>query len=113
MPGLSHLPGYSGSLQVVSPGPAGTESLARGYQLYQRVCAMCHGADLKGESVQPLMPRRDLTHSAQYKYGASDQALYRTILYGLPRTAMGSYDGSLKPQDVWDLIAFIKSKRVD
>lgn len=74
---------------------------------------MCHGSDLKGRPDKPMMPMRDLTHSNQYKYGATDQAVYRTILYGLPRTAMGNYAGSLKPEEVWDLIAFIKSKRID
>lgn len=109
-PGLARMPGYQPSLAVVN---AGTDVLARGYNLYQTNCAMCHGADLRGELSAPGMPMRDLTKFKEYKYGSTDQAIYRSIVYGIPKTAMGNAQTSLNPQQVWDLINYMKSKRTD
>ncbi|MBX3167641.1 MAG: cytochrome c [Candidatus Eremiobacteraeota bacterium] len=109
-PGLWRMPGYQPSLVVVNPG---SDTLARGYNLYMQNCAMCHGADLRGEFSASNVPVRDLTRFKDYKFGSTDQAIYRSIVYGIPKTAMGSYQHALKPQQVWDLINFMKSKRTD
>ena len=74
---------------------------------------MCHGEDLRGKASPTSETLRDLTHSKQYRFGSSDQALYRTLVYGIPRTAMGNYEHVLKVEQVWDLINFMKSRRVD
>lgn len=112
-PGLSRFPGYQASLGVVDTVQNGGDSLARGYQLYQSNCAVCHGSNLKGPENTTTMPTRDLTQFTRYKYGSSDQALYRTLLYGIPRTAMGNFQDSFKAEQIWDLIHFMKSKRLD
>ena len=112
-PGLSHMPGYQASLVAVDSVQNGSESLARGYQLYQNNCSMCHGSDLKGPESNTGMPTRDLTQFSQYKYGSSDQALYRTLVYGIPRTAMGNFQSAFKPEQIWDMVHFLKSKRQD
>lgn len=104
------MPGYQPSLVVVNPG---SDTLARGFNLYRENCLMCHGADLRGQLSAPAMPVRDLTKFKDYKFGGTDQAIYRTIVYGIPKTAMGHFQDSLKPQQVWDLINFMKSKRTD
>lgn len=111
--GLSRMPGYQASLSVVDPVQNGSESLARGFILYRDNCAMCHGSDLKGPDNTTNMPTRDLTRFNDYKYGSTDQALYRTLVYGIPRTAMGDFQRVFKPEQVWDMVHFLKSKRQD
>ena len=109
-PGLWRMPGYQPSLRVTN---LGSDTLARGYNLYQANCSMCHGADLRGELSAPGLPVRDLTKMKRYKFGSSDQAIYRTIVYGIPKTAMGNSRESLSAQQVWDVINYMKSKRTD
>lgn len=109
-PGLWRMPGYQPSLVVVNPG---SDTLARGHNLYQANCSMCHGQDLRGELSAPGIPVRDLTRFKNYKFGSTDQAIYRSIVYGIPKTAMGTYQDVFKPQQVWDLINYMKSKRTD
>ncbi len=108
------MPGYQASLTAVDPGQGGNDSLARGYKLYQEDCAVCHGNDLRGpENTTNTMPTRDLTLFKQYKFGGSDQAIYRTLVYGIPRTAMGNFQSAFTPTQVWDIIHYLKSKRRD
>ena len=109
-PGLARMPGYQPSLLVTN---AGSDTLARGYNLYKANCAMCHGADLRGELSAPGMPMRDLTKFKEYKFGSTDQAIYRTIVYGIPKTAMGNSQTILNAQQVWDVINYMKSRRTD
>ena len=108
------MPGYRVSVAAINPGSGGSDALARGYNLYMATCVMCHGTDLKGPqsmgSKQVLRRARDLSLASNYRYGSTDQAMYRTIRYGIPRTAMGNYEKVLKPEQVWDLVNFLKSR---
>jgi len=112
-PGLSRMPGYQASLNVVNTVTPESNSLARGFKLYQQACAMCHGEDLHGQPGPATEQLRDLTHSNQYRFGSTDQALYRTLVYGIPKSPMGNYKHVFQPEQVWDLINFIHSKRID
>lgn len=107
-PGLVHFPGYAESLKMRDPGSATADSIARGYSLFQQKCAPCHAADLSGEASQNGLRLRDLRELSSYKFGLTDQALYRTIQFGIPGTAMGR-SGLSDPQ-VFDLVHFLRSR---
>jgi alcohol dehydrogenase (cytochrome c) len=68
-----------------------------GGELFKQQCAQCHGEDGKGE----MGP--DLT-LGRFIHGASDWALFRTIRYGIPGTAM--QERSVDADAVWQLVAF-------
>ncbi|MBS2040907.1 c-type cytochrome [bacterium] len=105
---LVRFPGYNESLKVHNPTPANNDSLARGYTLFQQHCAACHAQDLSGE-VTPGQPAlHDLRRTDSYKLGVTDQALYRTIKFGIPGTAMGR--NNLGPLQVFDLVNFLRSR---
>ena len=78
--------------------------------MYQKRCAVCHGADLRGVE-HHTRHLRDLTQASAYQYGASDPALYRTLRYGIPRTAMGNYEKSMSEEQTWDLVNFLRSRQ--
>jgi len=95
------------------PAP-GSESVARGRELYLKQCATCHGNSGKGDGVQeqrdesgtPIRPR-DFTRGV-FKGGREREQLYARILLGVPGTPMPA-SSNFKPAEVGDLINYIQS----
>ncbi|MFC7339002.1 c-type cytochrome [Haloferula chungangensis] len=100
------------------------EELARraksGAGRFAQLCAVCHGAEGKGNGAaakglvdawsQPVPPA-DLT-AAHHKSGNAPADLYRTIATGLDGTPMLGFAEILKEDEIWELIAYIKSKEI-
>jgi mono/diheme cytochrome c family protein len=89
------------SLQVPDSFPS--DAVVRGKALFAVYCTPCHGEDGRGiRGATPLgEPRR-------FRYGARNRQVLRTILYGIPRTAMGKYT-QMTPQQGLDLVAYVRS----
>lgn len=75
--------------------------VAAGAELYRAQCASCHSPDGSGGPGAPALKGRE------YKHGAGDWALYRTIRLGVPNTAMAPH--ALPPLQLWQLVAFVRS----
>jgi alcohol dehydrogenase (cytochrome c) len=71
-----------------------------GSELFRAQCASCHGGH-GGGGAGP-----DLT-TGQYRHGPSDWAVYRTIILGVPGTAMTPHP--LPSRAVWQLVAYLRS----
>ena len=90
---------------------------AKGKALFTKLCASCHGTEGKGDGLaakglvdiwkNPIKPA-DLTKS-HHKSGDRPEDLYRTIATGLDGTPMIGFHGTLKPEQIWDLVEFIRS----
>jgi cytochrome c6 len=77
-----------------------------GEALYKTKCAVCHGADGKGETtVGKANKIRDLASADVQKQ--SDADLTGIITNG--KNKMPAYGKSLKPEQVKDLVAFVRS----
>ncbi len=101
--------------------PAGAEpgDAERGKAVYSKRCALCHGEE--GDADTPMAerlnpPPRDFTEG-QYKIKTTafdddvpnDDDLFRMIRDGMPGTAMPGWSDMLSEQDMWDLVAYIKT----
>lgn len=94
-----------------------TEHAAAGKELFTKLCSSCHGPEGKGDGLaakglidvweNPIKPA-DLS-GEHHKSGDHPKDLYRTIATGLDGTPMIGYHGTLKPEQIWDLVEFIKS----
>jgi|APTNR8051073442_1049403.scaffolds.fasta_scaffold02273_2 mono/diheme cytochrome c family protein len=94
---------------------------ASGAVTFQQFCFVCHGTSAKGNGPgskglidvweNPITPA-DLTQ-AHHHSGDSPTDLYRTISLGLDGTPMVGFRQLLKPEQIWDLIAFIHSVQKD
>ena len=72
---------------------------------YKSKCAMCHGADGKGDTtIGKKMGIRDLTSADVQK--SSDDELTGIIKKG--KNKMPAYDGKLKDPEIKDLVAYIR-----
>lgn len=73
--------------------------------LYKGKCAMCHGADGKGDTpVGKKMGAHDFTSADVQKQ--TDEQLTDTIAKG--KNKMPGYEKSLKPEQIKDLVGFIR-----
>ena len=102
-----HLPGYAEALAARNTAPVTASTVKRGAALFKANCAPCHGAEGHGDGPSAALlrePLRDLSNVWLYKYGASDQALFRSNAYGIPGSAMGEFKGGLKVEDMWSQV---------
>ena len=92
-----------------NPIPRSAQSISRGRQLFHTYCEACHGADARGNgpAVASLPDRpKDLTRIAPPPVFPDGVVAYR-ILNGVK--VMPAWKGILSPDDIWDLINFIRS----
>ena len=79
------------------------EQAARGEAVYTKSCAGCHQADLSGDGMTPSLAGKDFNNDWV------DQTM--SDLFERTRISMpGDNPGSLKPNDVADVLAFLLSK---
>ncbi len=90
----------------------------RGQQIYQSACATCHGwgGDGKGPAASSLNPLPRNFTKGLYKFRTTaagelptDQDLFYIISNGVARSVMPPYKDLLSKQQIWDLVAYIKS----
>jgi len=98
---------------LANPVAVTDASIKKGRNLYQIICAACHGLSGKADSpVSELIGAVDLT--AEYIQNYSDGYIYGTITfgsaimpsYGVPNSQGGSND--LTPEERWHVVNYMK-----
>lgn len=90
-------------------GPSGPEAADEGSALYRQNCEMCHGEDGRGDGpagASLIPPPADL-HALNAT--AADDYLYWRIAEGKPGTGMFAWKGILPEDDLWKLVAYIRT----
>ncbi|MBT5927209.1 MAG: c-type cytochrome [Verrucomicrobia bacterium] len=92
--------------------------LQEGDQLFQQLCAPCHGPQAKGDGPasssledsegHPLPPANLLIPLG---CGDSEEDMLRTIWTGMSATAMPSFAEALSPKEVWQIVLLISEWR--
>ena len=84
----------------------------KGQDLYLEKCVLCHGSQGQGwdwskKVIEPPVPVPDLSKVTQDR---SDQFLFDIVKGGGEKTRlMPSFGFQLDDQDVWDLVAYIRT----
>jgi alcohol dehydrogenase (cytochrome c) len=86
---------------VIHVPHSGPSDIAAGAKAFQAECSSCHGPDASGGPGAPALFGRE------FKHGDSEWALYRTIRYGVPKTAMMAHP--LAWTRIWEIVAFLRS----
>jgi mono/diheme cytochrome c family protein len=92
-----------------NPIPRSAESIARGRLLFARNCAVCHGAEGRGDGVAAAaLPQRpeDLSRIAPPPIFPDGVVAYR-IINGVKM--MPAFKSTLSENEIWDLLNFIRS----
>ncbi len=98
-----------------NPIPSDAASLAKGRALYVEACATCHGES--GRNALPVrLPQASRTFrgadlTGDHMEAHSEGDLFWWISKGIPGTAMPSFEDSLKPEERWHLVNYIRSLR--
>ena len=99
--------------------PDTPDSIKRGADLFQsNNCWSCHGkdgrgygpsastlTDSKGYPIQPF----DFTSGKEFKCGDTNREMFRDLMTGLDGTPMPSFTDSMKPDQMWDVVHFIRT----
>ena len=89
--------------------PLGQEAAAAGAEIFHANCELCHGPEGHGDGVagQALEPKpKDL---AQLQTAVGDDYLFWRIHEGKPGTAMVGWNGILTDDEIWQIVAFIRT----
>ncbi len=95
-----------------NPVPSDASSLANGRALYMANCATCHGES--GRTAFPAsvsrVPRsfRGVDLTGNHMEAHSDGDLFWWISKGIRGTAMPGFEDSLKPEERWHLVNYIR-----
>jgi mono/diheme cytochrome c family protein len=83
-----------------------------GREIYVNTCIRCHGIDGKGTlGIKLVPPPADLTSlTVQSRL---DGTLFRRIHEGKPNTAMGAWKHSLSDEEIWDVLAYVRTLCVE
>jgi mono/diheme cytochrome c family protein len=90
--------------------PATAASVTAGSQLYMKNCSFCHGP--KGLGDGTLAPKdtkpANLT-DAEWTRGSTDGDIFLTISEGIPEVKMPAAKTRLMPNDIWNIVNFVRS----
>ena len=114
------------AIQIPEEPAVTLDSIARGKQQFETVCAACHGIGGLGDGVppgtfsdvwgNPLNPANFTLPAGAHggvKLGHDGPHIFRTIAAGVGGTPMPAFADSFTPAQTWDIVHYVQSLRVD
>jgi mono/diheme cytochrome c family protein len=102
-----------GMLPPDNPVEADEASMARGGELYDIHCKMCHGQDFDGRGpIAPFLANKPADLTSPVVQSKSDGSIFLTITNGV-EGKMPPMNENLLVHDRWDLVNFIRTLTVE
>ena len=102
-----------GMLPPENPVGADESSIARGAELYDIHCKMCHGQDFDGRGpIAPFLANKPADLTSPVVQSKSDGSIFLTITNGV-EGKMPPMNENLLVHDRWDLVNFIRTLTVE
>jgi mono/diheme cytochrome c family protein len=91
------------AVKKLNPYTGNEKAIQEGRTLYlQRGCSGCHGVMGGGGMAMPLI-------DDVWKFGSSDEILFKLIKGEVPESTMPKVFNDLEPDQVWKMLAYIRS----
>jgi putative heme-binding domain-containing protein len=87
---------------LTNPFTGQAEAVTEGREMYRGYCTGCHGGAGHGGKCP------DLTDDI-WVHGGSDAEIFHTISKGVSGTEMRNFEVGLKPEEIWKIIAFVRT----
>ena len=93
--------------ELRNPIPPSPAALARGREVYQTFCAVCHGA--RGAGDGPLIPKfpNPPSYTSARLLAMPDGQIFHVITRG--SGMMPAYAGQIAPEDRWKVVAWVRT----
>jgi cytochrome c6 len=91
-------------LAVALPAMAGSEPAQDGKQLYDKKCALCHGAT---GVAKPMAKGSANLNDPEWQKKATDEEIAKVTLDG--KNKMPKFEGKLTPEQVQAIVAYIRT----
>ncbi|MBH0182049.1 MAG: cytochrome c [Nitrospira sp.] len=101
--------GFAGGvgLKGLTSSGKGGDSVS-GREIYVNTCIRCHGIDGTGvQSIRLVPAPADL--SSPVVQNRLDGTLFKRIHEGKPNTAMGAWKHALSDEEIWDVLAYVRT----
>lgn len=109
----NNLEGYEDAkANLKSPLDSTAVDFARGKELYDIYCGICHGT--KGNGKGKLVEREKILGIPSYDDAGraiTEGSIYHTIYYG--KNAMGSYANQVNEEERWQITAYVLKLKAD
>ncbi len=92
---------------ILYPAASPTPRANRGEMLFQMHCATCHGPEGRGDGATVLRPPPRDFAARPWRFDVTFASIRKTILDGIPGTAMPAQRTSLAPADIDALVATV------
>ncbi|MFN8471651.1 MAG: CopD family protein [Anaerolineae bacterium] len=98
------------SAPLVNPIPPTDASVARGREVYERDCLVCHGARGRGDGPMSVsLNPRPADFRVHMAAGHTDAQLFDWITNGVQGTGMPPFSQGLSVDERWDVINYIRT----
>ena len=91
--------------------PLGADAAVAGADVFKSNCQMCHGAQGHGDGPASGSLDPQPKNLAVLQQTAADDYLYWRINTGKPGTSMVAWKGILTDEQVWQVVAFIRTMK--
>lgn len=98
------------SIPAKNPIAMSEASVKAGRGVYAKICRACHGLAGKGDGISaPPGSKPANLVDAEWKYGASDPEIFKTIKGGIkPYDVMEPWGKKISDNDIWNTINFLR-----
>ena len=104
------IPNTPERIPAKNPIPMSDTSVKAGRVVYAKICRACHGLAGKGDGISaPPGSKPANLVDAEWKYGGSDQEIFKTIKGGIkPYDVMEPWGKKISDNDIWNTINFLR-----